>query len=467
MSKRGGEMQNNSIEIAVANRQELEKLLYDLLHDAKTSIMINDAVTGEKLFNYNSKIAMKPASTMKNLTAGAAFEYLGKDFRFNTEVLTTGKIINGVLEGDVYLKGGGDPTLNQAKLKSFAEALKLHGITRIKGRLYGDDYLFDQELLTPGIWKFDESEYYAAPISALTLSPTNDYDSGSCMIDIHATKIGKKPIIEILPDIGNMTIINKARTVKDKGSLTVERKYRTNEIIISGSIEVNDILRKWVTIQHPSIYTMALYKKELQSLNIALEHKKVRLKKTPKYAELRKQLKSEPLHQLVIPFMKLSNNGIADILIKMLGVAIYRQGTTVAGLRVLRSFLDHFEIDEETWKFEDGSGMSHNNGVVTASMNHYLYEIQRKSWFEQFMTALPVGGNKNRLIGGTLRERMNEAPLQSKFIGKTGSLSGVNTLAGYLETASKRRLIVSIYVQEAEGTIEEIDALVEWIYDNY
>ena len=116
------------------------------------------------VYDYNGQTTVKPASNMKLLTTAAALEVLGKDYRFNTSLYTTGKLSNGVLKGDVYLKGQGDPTLSIEDLQQFAEELKAQGIHKIDGRIVGDDKWFDDDLLTPGIWVGDESYYYAAPI---------------------------------------------------------------------------------------------------------------------------------------------------------------------------------------------------------------------------------------------------------------------------------------------------------------
>lgn len=472
--QRGGCMQEETMRSQDAlmeqcqKNKELMAFIKERLDDAKTSVMINDANSGDALFRYNAKIMMKPASTMKLLTAGAALDYLGGHYRFATALYTTGEIDGSVLNGDVYLKGSGDPTLNRDKLNSLAYSLKQQGITTVNGRLYGDDLLFDNQLLTPGIWKHDESEYYAAPITALTMSPNGEYDTGSIIIDITANKIGKKPRIDITPSCGDLVIINNARTVKNRASLTVERKYKSNEIIVSGCIEVNETQRKWLTVKNPTTYTLALLKEEMKHHGIQMKkNKKMTQKKIPKYAELRKIVRSETLNQLLIPFMKLSNNGIADILTKTMGVEIYRQGTTEAGLHVVKSFLANLEIDEETWIFEDGSGMSHKNGVTTKTMNDYLYKIQHKEWFNEFIVSLPVAAKQKRLVGGTLRDRLGAKTTAYKVRAKTGSLSAVNTLAGYLETQTGRKLLISVYVEDAVGTIEDIDKIVEWIAKNY
>ena len=149
----------------------ITRIVEEKLAGADVSITVRDRISGEMVYDYNGQTTVKPASNMKLLTTAAALEVLGKDYRFNTSLYTTGKLSNGVLKGDVYLKGQGDPTLSIEDLQQFAEELKAQGIHKVDGRIVGDDKWFDDDLLTPGIWVGDESYYYAAPITALTTSP--------------------------------------------------------------------------------------------------------------------------------------------------------------------------------------------------------------------------------------------------------------------------------------------------------
>ena len=184
---------------------------------------------------------------------------------------------------------------------------------------------------------------------------------------------------------------------------------------------------------------------------------------TPKSANLIAMKKSMPLEQLVIPYMKLSNNGIADILIKTIGKVEYRHGSTKAGLKAVNNFGHSIGLPMEDWSFEDGSGMSHANHVSSISVSDLLFKVQREDWFSTFYTSLPVAGHSERMVGGTLRNRLKDPLTAGKVFAKTGSLSGVSTLSGYLVGNSGEHYIFSVLVQNKSGAASVIDEIVKVI----
>ncbi|HWI48568.1 MAG TPA: D-alanyl-D-alanine carboxypeptidase/D-alanyl-D-alanine-endopeptidase, partial [Rummeliibacillus sp.] len=405
----------------------------------------------------------KPASNMKLLTSAAALEVLGQNYRFKTNVFTTGKVKNGVLKGDLYLQGTGDPTLNKEDLEQFVGSIAAQGIKQIDGRIVADDYWFDQDLLTPGIAKDDESYYYAAPITALTTSPNSDYDSGTIIVEGKGEEVGKKPSLTITPELGDLVIENNGQTVEagKENTLTIERKFRTNRIVVSGNLPLNKSLKEWVTVQNPTNYTITMFKHLLEQKNIQYSKDKLYRAKTPNSAKLIAQKQSMPLSQLMTPYMKLSNNGIADILVKTMGKVKMHKGSTEAGLKVLRQYAKSRHLNIEEWSFEDGSGMSHSNRVSSINLTHLLFTVQKEKWLNTYFNSLPVAANSERMVGGTLRNRLKSPLTAGKVIAKTGSLSGVNTLSGYLIGSSGKPYIFSILVQNKSGTIPAIDEIVE------
>ncbi|MFJ8262064.1 D-alanyl-D-alanine carboxypeptidase/D-alanyl-D-alanine-endopeptidase [Rummeliibacillus sp. NPDC094406] len=442
--------------------QSVQKIVSEKMADADVSIAIRDE-KGNVIYDLNGNQKQKPASNMKLLTSAAALEILGENYRFKTNAFYTGKIKNGVLKGDIYLQGTGDPTLNKEDLEQFVGSISALGIKQIDGRIVADDFWFDQDLLTPGIDEDDESYYYAAPITALTTSPNNDYDSGTIIVEAKGEKVGDKPTLTITPELGDLVIENNSKTVESNqpNTITIERQFRTNKIVVSGNVPINKSLKEWVTVQNPTTHTITMFKHLLDQKNVQYSKDKLYRAKTPNNAKLIAQKQSMPLSQLMIPYMKLSNNGIADILVKTMGKEKMHQGSTKAGLKVLREYAKsrHLNIDE--WSFEDGSGMSHSNRVSSINLTQLLFTVQKEKWFNTYFNSLPVAANPERMVGGTLRNRLKSPLTAEKVIAKTGSLSGVNTLSGYLIGNSGKPYTFSILVQNKSGTIPAIDAIVE------
>lgn len=443
----------------------ITRIVEEKLAGADVSITVRERFSGEMIYDYNSLTTVKPASNMKLLTTAAALDVLGKDYRFNTSLYTTGKTSNGILKGDVYLKGQGDPTLSVEDLQQFAEELKEKGIRKIEGRIVGDDKWFDNDLLTPGIWVGDESYYYAAPISALTTSPNADYDSGTIIVEAIGTRVGDLPSIKVTPHIGDLQIVNEAQTVEagKTNTVSIERIYQTNKIVISGNLPVDKTKKEWVTVKHPTTHTLTMFQAILVEAGIEYTKDKIFQSATPKSAQLVAMKQSMPLEQLLIPYMKLSNNGIADILVKTIGKVKNHHGSTKAGLQVIREYGNSINLNMADWQFEDGSGMSHENRVSSLLVSELLYQVQGEDWFTTYFTSLPVAANTDRMVGGTLRNRLKGPLTAGKVYAKTGSLTGVSTLSGYLEASSGKSYIFSVLVQNKSEDSTAIDEIVKEI----
>src|SRR5699024_1646507 len=143
--------------------------------------------------SYLGETRLRTASNMKILTSIAAVETLGADHRFKTEVAIDGTLESNVLNGNVYIKGYGDPTLLKEDLEQFAKELKAYGIHTIKGNIFGDDTWYDDVRLSQDLNWSDESNYTGAQVSALTLSPNEDYDTGTIIVEVSpGLKVGEK-----------------------------------------------------------------------------------------------------------------------------------------------------------------------------------------------------------------------------------------------------------------------------------
>ncbi|WP_066173755.1 D-alanyl-D-alanine carboxypeptidase/D-alanyl-D-alanine endopeptidase [Bacillus marinisedimentorum] len=438
-----------------------------LLDGAIAGVCVRKADDGELLYSHFGDIRLHPASNMKLLTGAAALDLLGPDYRFSTEVLTDGKMKGDVLEGNVYLKGKGDPTLLKEDMDRFANDLKEKGIRTIKGDLVGDDSWYDDERLSQDLNWSDESNYTGAQVSALTLSPNDDFDAGSVIVTIRpGEKRGGKPEVELTPETDYVTIINNARTAgkKERKRISIEREHGTNNIVIEGTIPLGGKQStSWVAVWEPTGYALSVFKQALEKQGIRLRgDSEMQSGITPEDAAVLAKKQSMRLTDLMVPFMKLSNNGHGETLVKEIGKAAKKEGSWEQGLAAMKENLQTYGVNTGTVSLRDGSGMSHKNMIPANELSRLLFSIQDKSWFPAFEKSLPAAGEHDRLSGGTLRNRMALVPLKGNLKAKTGSLTGVSALSGYVTNKDGEKLIFSILINNYIGrSVDEVeDAIV-------
>ncbi|UJL45936.1 D-alanyl-D-alanine carboxypeptidase/D-alanyl-D-alanine-endopeptidase [Virgibacillus sp. NKC19-16] len=450
-------MQQGNNVLVKASQEEtgnLEEKIDEVLDDARldgavTGVSVRSAETGEVIYEENGDIRLHPASNMKLLSGAAAMETLGPDYRFSTEVWTDGNVQGSALHGDLYLKGKGDPTLMKEDLDQFAQDLKEQGIDQIRGDLVGDDTWYDDVRLSQDLNWSDEPFYTGAQISALTLAPDTDYDAGTVVVEVMASEeAGGQAEVKVTPETDYVNIINNTEMVvssEDK-DISIQRQHGNNEIVIEGEMPVDGSNSKsWVSIWEPTGYAMDVFKKSLEEQGIQMiGDSSVTFGPTPEDADLLVEKQSQPIEDIYTRFMKLSNNGHGEVLVKEMGKVLEGEGSWDAGLDVLEETVADFGMNTDTMLLRDGSGMSHKNMIPANEFTEMLYGIQDESWYPAFEESLPVAGHPERFVGGTLRYRMTEAPAKDNVLAKTGSLTGVSALSGYVTTADEEKLTFSI-----------------------
>ncbi len=446
-------------------KQKLDEILADnKLAGTVTGVSVRKAKTGEQIYSHNGNTRLRPASNMKLLTSAAALDTLGPDYRFTTEVWTDGSVKGKVLHGNLYLKGKGDPTLMEEDLRQFAAALQNQGIHKIKGKLVGDDTWYDDVRLSEDLNWSDEPYYTGAQVSALTLSPDSDFDAGTVIVEVTPSdQVGEPANIRLTPENDYITINNQTKMVAEKETkdISIIRQHGTNEIVIEGSMPLNGSPSKsWSSVWEPTGYALNVFKRILAEEGISFIGKTdIGFHQTPKQAKRLAEKKSMPLKELLIPFMKLSNNGHGEMLTKEMGKVEHGEGSWDKGLQVTKSVAKELGVDTGTIQLRDGSGMSHKTYIPANSLSQLLYHAQEKPWFPVWEQSLPIAGISDRLVGGTLRNRMKEDPAKGNVKAKTGSLNSVSTLSGYVTAKDGEKLIFAVLINNYLGSSSGITAI--------
>ncbi len=431
----------------------LPEALDSILADARMaggqeSVVVADADSGDVLYQHDAGNRLLPASNTKLLTSTAAVALLGRDYRFSTDVLTSAKQDGGVLDGDLYLRGSGDPTILAEDYDALATQLADAGIKRVTGKLVADDTRFDDQRLGRSWAADDEASYYSAQISALSLAPNTDYDTGTVIVNITpGAAAGDKPKVTLTPPNKYVHVDVTATTAPadDDGGITVDRVHGTNDITVSGSIAAGaDTDMEWVTVWDPTGYAASVFRDALAAHGIRVSGPTRLGKATPDGARQLATHDSMQLKDLLIPFLKLSNNMHAEILTKAMGVKATGKGSWDAGLAAIEGYVKGLGIDTSQFRQVDGSGLSRMDFIPASVLAQVLTKVRKEPWYEDWYTGLPVACDPARFVGGTLRSRMCNTPAALNARGKTGSLTGASALSGYVTDAGGRDLVYSI-----------------------
>ncbi|KAB8193672.1 D-alanyl-D-alanine carboxypeptidase/D-alanyl-D-alanine-endopeptidase [Nonomuraea phyllanthi] len=431
--------------------QDINQILSDSrLTIARAGVVVKSAATGEELYATDAGKLLTPASNTKLFTSAAAADTLGLDYRFPTTVLGTGRRIGSALTGDLVLRGTGDPTMLAEDYDALAAKVAGAGVKVVTGRLVADDTWFDsQRLGNDWAWD-DETAYYAAPISALTASPDRDYDAGSVIVAVEAD--GGKVKVSTTPETDYLKIVNKA-TVGSETDVLIERQHSSRTVVITGTVK--DPYQEWVAVDDPTAYVSSLFRRALSRHGVKVLGRTV-TGAAPEGAKELARHESMTLGELLVPFLKLSNNIHAEILTKAMGRKVADQGTWSAGLKVSTDFAKANGV--QVINMRDGSGLSRRDGFSPASIVQLLTAVRAKPWFTTWYEALPIAGNAERFVGGTLRSRMRDTPAANNVHAKTGSLTGVTALSGYVTSADGEPLIFSIMLnQYLSGSPKDIE----------
>ena len=408
--------------------------------------------TGERLYELNSRRLMMPASNMKIVTLATAAEAVGWDYRYTTTLETSAAVVDGVLDGDLFLRSNGDPTINSrgnradAVLTEWGHALRAAGIREIRGRVIGDDQAFDDEGIGPG-WSWDYLEAgYAAPSGAL------QFNENTAALTVSPRAAGEPAVVTLQPGTG-LTILSRATTGAAGSAETIEYRRRIDGLVIeiSGSIPAGGKpVRRTIAVANPTLFFAQALKDALDARGIAVtgpaadfDDVAAEFVSAPERRVL-VSTASPPLREIAIVLMKVSQNLYAETFLKTLGATSGGLGTTFAGRSAARRTLEAWSIPQDAHVIADGSGLSRYNYLAPEAIVAVLERMHRDDKHrDAFVTTLPIAGKD-----GTISTRLRRTRAEGNAAAKTGSIANVRSLSGYVKTRDGEPLVFSIVAND-------------------
>ena len=449
--------------------EEIATIFQDTAFEhAHWGVVVRSLDTGETLHTQNAAKLFMPASNMKLITGAAILEGLGPDFRYRTEIIAAGPVRNGVLEGDLIVVGEGDPTFStrfggdpRAAFRGWADSLRAHGVTRISGAIVGIDTAFAEPSLGEG-WAWDDLDYaYSAPFSALQL---ND---GVMQVSIFPARgVGDPALISVDPPTGYTRIHNGIATGAPgvPPRIAVEREPDGPGLILDGEIPADTLMvERTVAVREPTRFFVTVLRETLREAGIEVEGLAVlpgdRVHETAGILGVPAPLfvhQSPPLREMLPMMLKPSQNQIAEMMLRTLGRKLRGEGSAEAGEATVDSIFTSWGLSPEELIMADGSGLSRYNFVAPELLIGLLTQMTRSPNWDVWYAALPVAG-----IDGTLAGRMQGTPAEGNVHAKTGTLSNVRALSGYVTTRAGERMVFSMIVNNSRLGSRDADRLVD------
>ena len=426
--------------------------------------------TGKTWYSRNADKLFMPASNEKIPTGASALVTLGPDFKFETDLCYNGTIIDSVLNGDLIVFGNGDPTLYtrfyddpRELFDSWAAKLKEIGIKRINGNIIGDDNAFGEDSLGYG-WSYDGLVWwYSAQVGALQLNE-NYVD----LKIVPPDSIGSD--VKIIPNLpSNYYNIKNEITIQDTGRtrVTADRGCGSNEIILSGAVKRGGKpFTISPTISNPTLFYTTVLKEVLDSLGISVIGRPEDCDNISNWNHkaadfvLLDAHYSAPLKDILTVMLKRSQNLYAETFARVLGLAASGRGTFSAGKKVVEEVLEKFGIEKGTYRYMDGSGLSRYDYISPDQILKILIAMYNSPYREVWYNALPIAG-----IDGTLRGRMKGTAAEGNARAKTGTISNVRALSGYVTTASGEMLAFSFLVNAHLMTARDTERITDGVLE--
>ena len=450
--------------------------------DAMGAIVLRGNTT---VLSHGAERSMQPASTMKLVTTAVGLEQLGPIFRGRTELRTSADVINGVLKGDLILRGGADTDFNADVLAHMLQTLRNQGIVKIKGDLILDRQLFQPARPDIGAPPFDESaEFRYNVIPDALLLNTN-------LLDINISSTERQLSFLMQPALENVSITSDMKLIKGSCARWEDGwrppEYRRDasgklQVILHGTFPQNCSKATSINVLDRNDYADRLFRATWKRLGGTItgtvrEAPATGLPPTaePVGTRMLADHVARALPEVLRDINKTSDNTLARTLFLSLGslqsdgwlgsrpVAMAAPEDTASRARqVIQEWFQRHHIDTQGMLIDNGSGLSRTGRIAPAQMAGVLQAMQQSPWAPEFQSSLPIVA-----LDGTMRKRLLNSPAAARARIKTGTLKNVVAIAGYVPDANNQLCVVvaminSDLVGNGNGRAA-VDALIEWV----
>ncbi|MBY0271245.1 MAG: D-alanyl-D-alanine carboxypeptidase/D-alanyl-D-alanine-endopeptidase [Burkholderiales bacterium] len=431
--------------------------------ESAIGVYVHEIGAEQPVLAIGAERALNPASSMKLVTTYAGLEMLGPAYTWNTDALTDGAIAQDVLAGNLYLKGSGDPKLTLENFWLLLRNLRARGVREIRGDLVLDRRLFAEELQDPGA--FDDQ-------------PTRPYNTGpsALLVNFKAVTLQFIPDaatrtvrITVEPPLPQVQIINNLKLVDGPcgdwvGKLRLDSQGNADSARLgfngTYALDCGEGLRSFSVMGHRQ-YIGALFTQLWKDLGGSFGGQ-VRDGATPDQARRLATARSLSLSEIVRDVNKYSNNVMARQLFLSLAMNNGAPATTAAAANSVKQWLALKGIAAPELVLENGSGLSRIERISARNLGAVLLSAYASPVMPELMASLPVAA-----VDGTLRRRLKSAEVAGQAHVKTGSLSGVRSIAGYVLDAQGNRAVVVFMVNHANAFNAQAaqDALLGWVHN--
>ena len=418
---------------------------------ANWGVLIVDPGRGETLYARNADKLFMPASNMKLLTGSAALVQLGASYRWTTTLLARGAVREGVLAGDLVVRGNGDPSASAhmqkgdalAPLRSLGDSLRAHGITRVHGRLVAAASPFTDSPLGYGWSWSDLDDSYSAGVDALF------FNEGFTAIVVRGgAKAGDPVRATTRPAVSFPALIVRAKTVAPltrysspadsaivRAGIAVGQDSSRTGVLVSGVVAAGDSEVVEITFRDQQAAYLSALREAFASRGISVDD--ARSDTTARLDSITTQL-SPTLGEVMPFFEKPSQNQIGELLLKTLALVKTGAGRADSGAAVVSRQVMAWGGEKDGLAMHDGSGLSRHDYLSPRTIIRVLSAMLAHADFRVFYDALPIAG-----VDGTIGSRMRSTPAAGNVHAKTGTLDKARSLSGYVTTSDGHMLLFS------------------------